>query len=448
MKNSIVRLVLVLLALAAAGGAGYYVFALEQRAAALRDAERAFTEDVLRLQATLADVRAAQAGYLATGQDTAVWIEKSAQLRQQAEAQLKRIAAAGPGPDVESDVATVGEALASIGRFDKRVSDVLRDEQPLTASSLIFSEGAQVIAAATTTLSHLRGTRASKTGAALAQSRQVEAYALGGAAGVVLVVLLLLLPAPGAKRLEEEAGYAAMSSEPPLFAPAPAMPASDAPGPGLGADLDLAFQRRSARTAEPVDAGPTPWSESRRLRDAVLEPAAERAEGEGAADPGPATPAPAAPAAVPVGVDLAAAARLCTDLARVRDTSELQGLLARAATLLDASGIVVWMSGTSADVLWPAFSHGYSPHALSKMQALPREGSTPVSVAFRSGLMEVVPAGDRTSGAIVAPILTSTGCVGVMAVEIRHGAETSDAEQALAGILAAQLATLVAGDAT
>jgi hypothetical protein len=145
-------------------------------------------------------------------------------------------------------------------------------------------------------------------------------------------------------------------------------------------------------------------------------------------------------------VDLSAAAQLCTDLARVHDTSELQGLLARAAALLDASGIVVWLGGSGGTILWPAFSHGYTPQALSKMQALPRDGGTPVSMAFRTGLMEVIPADGGASGAIVAPILASTGCVGVMAVEIRHGAESSDDEQALAGILAAQLATLVAGD--
>jgi hypothetical protein len=145
-------------------------------------------------------------------------------------------------------------------------------------------------------------------------------------------------------------------------------------------------------------------------------------------------------------VDLAAAARLCTDLARVHDTSELQELLARAAALLDATGIVVWMGNQEGDVLWPAFSHGYSPQALTKMQALPRDGSTPVSMAFRKGLMEVVPAADRNSGAIVAPILAAAGCVGAMAVEVPHGAERSDAAQALASIVAAQLATLVAGE--
>ena len=97
MKNPILRLVLLLVAIAGVGGAAYYVFLLEQRAASVRDSDRAFTEEVVRLQATLSEVRAAQAGYVASGQDTAVWIEKSTQLKQQADAQLKRVSTAARG---------------------------------------------------------------------------------------------------------------------------------------------------------------------------------------------------------------------------------------------------------------------------------------------------------------------------------------------------------------
>jgi hypothetical protein len=454
MKNPIVRLVLVLLALASAGGAGYDVYTLEQRTAALRSAERAFTEDAVRLHATLADIRAAEAGYLATGQDTAVWIEKSAQLRQQADAQLKRLAAAAPTGEAEADLATVGEALGLIGRFDKRIGEVLRDEQPLTASGLIFSDSAQAIAGAAMSLSAARGTRAARTGAAIEQVRKLELYALAGAGAVVLLVLLLLVPAPRPQVSDEELLSTTTDSfrgaEPPLFATPTAMPAGQ---PEPDADLDLAFERRRARAGgdaeapEPLLRGtgdhPRLKSDAPRRDDLDVPGAPAAARRDTAAPSGGAT---AVATVGPPALDLAAAAQLCTDLARVRETSELQGLLARAASLLDASGIVVWMGGAGSDVLWPAFSHGYAPQALSKMQALPRDGGTPVSVAFRKGMMEIVPAGDRTSGAIVAPILTSTGCVGVMAVEIRHGAETSDAEQALASILAAQLATLVAGE--
>jgi hypothetical protein len=457
MKNIYVRLVLVLLAIAAAGGAGYYAFSLEQRAGALLGAERAFTEDVLRLQATLADLRASQAGYLATGQDTALWIEKSAQLRQQAQAQLERISGASPAADVEGDIATVGEALASLGRFDKRIGELLREEQTLTASGLIFTDSAQVVRAATTTLSSLRAARGTRTGIALAEWRRLQLYALGGAAGLIVLVALVLLPV-GHSQGERDAVQAGASSGFESQSSESAPHSSPFQHVGLGLDMDLALRRRSVPAGE---IGPMAGGEELREEPGWSTPPRDPAEGlEGLdaqlrAEPEGgrfAAPPPAGPAIAlqgtdgSPGVDLGAAAQLCTDLARVRDTSELQGLLGRAAALLDASGIVVWMGGAGGDVLWPAFSHGYTPQALSKMQALPRDGATPVSVAFRRGLMEVVPAADRTSGAIVAPILTSGGCAGVMAAEVRGGAEASEAEQALAGIIAAQLATLVAGE--
>jgi GAF domain-containing protein len=46
-------------------------------------------------------------------------------------------------------------------------------------------------------------------------------------------------------------------------------------------------------------------------------------------------------------------------------------------------------------------------------------------------------------GAIVTPIVTAEGCVGVLAAEVSGGAEENGDRRALAGILAAQLATLV-----
>ena len=54
-----------------------------------------------------------------------------------------------------------------------------------------------------------------------------------------------------------------------------------------------------------------------------------------------------------------------------------------------------------------------------------------------------MPAHDSLPGAIVAPIITGEGCVGVLAAEMRRGAERDEATQAVAAILAAQLATFV-----
>lgn len=426
MKNRIARFVVVLVALAATGGAGYYAFALEQRAAAIRDAGRTFSEDALRLQATLADLRASQAAYLAGGQDAAVWIEKVGRLRHEADAQAARLASTGADPGF----AAVTDGLASFARLDARILERLRDQQPLTASSLIFSDAAQVLAATSQVVASARNARAITSGTTLAALKETQAYAVAGSVGILVLALLLLLPT--GKRADDPSAQPSAEQE---TEPATAATLEEYERTGLGLDF------------EGVRNPDKPWNLDFPADYPDEGTAPTRAAGA-VAPPRPAvTKAAAAPAQEgPFSVDLSAAARLCTDLARVHDTSELQELLARAASLLEATGIVVWMGGAEADVLWPAFSHGYSPQVLTRMQALPRDADTPVSVAFRKGLIQTVPGRAGNSGAIVTPILTAGGCVGVMAVELRQGAETTDAAQALASIVAAQLATLVAGE--
>jgi hypothetical protein len=426
MNNRIARLVVVLLALAAAGGAGYYAFTLEQRAASRAASDLAFAEGAVRLQATLADLRASQAAYLAGGQDAAVWIEKVGRLKHEADAQVQQLVSAA-GDD---SLAAVTEGVASFERLDARVLERLRDQQPLTASSLIFSDAAQALSTTSLALGHTRGARAARGGAAIAALKQAQLYALAGGTAALVLALVLLLPTGGGRRdapLEATEQPAAnettttRTEEPEEYERR-----------GLGLDFEgvrnpdkpwtLDFPPDLAQESRPTAAAPVQLPHS----------------DEGAGAP--------AGQARPWGVDLSAAAQLCTDLARVHDTSELQELLSRAASLLDATGIVVWMGGVEADVLWPAFSYGYSPQALTRMQALPRDGATPVSVAFRKGLIQTVPAQPGNSGAVVTPILTANGCVGVMAVELRQGTDTSDNAEALASIVAAQLATLVAGE--
>ena len=55
-----------------------------------------------------------------------------------------------------------------------------------------------------------------------------------------------------------------------------------------------------------------------------------------------------------------AAADLATDFGRVRDLDELTRILGRAADVIDASGLMVWMGTTSGGDLRPVLAHGYS----------------------------------------------------------------------------------------
>jgi hypothetical protein len=172
----------------------------------------------------------------------------------------------------------------------------------------------------------------------------------------------------------------------------------------------------------------------------------EQRAGAQPASPGP-PPVPAARTARAISPVLATAASLCTDFGRARDVADVNQLLARAAEVMDASGIIVWVGGASApdqDRLRPALAHGYSPAAIAKMPAVPRHADNAAAAAYRTGVLQIVLARPGVSaGAVVAPLLAAEGCVGALAVEVRSGGEGSDSVQALAAIFAAQLAPMV-----
>ena len=108
------------------------------------------------------------------------------------------------------------------------------------------------------------------------------------------------------------------------------------------------------------------------------------------------------------------------------------------------------MTDSAGAQLRPQLAHGYSDRVLTKMGTLQVDGDNVTSLAFRSVREQTVNGAASTSaGAIAVPLVTSSGCIGVLAAEVnrqRPSAETVD----LARIIAAQFATLVvpSGDAS
>ena len=141
--------------------------------------------------------------------------------------------------------------------------------------------------------------------------------------------------------------------------------------------------------------------------------------------------------------DLGAVAALCTDFSRASDPTALAALIERAARLLDASGVIVWMRNPDTQTLQPVLSHGYSEQALARMGNLSTDADNATAEAFRAGEVRVFEGGGLERGAIATPLITPTGCAGVLAAEVRAGRETSPVDQAVAAIVAAQLASLV-----
>jgi CHASE3 domain sensor protein len=142
-------------------------------------------------------------------------------------------------------------------------------------------------------------------------------------------------------------------------------------------------------------------------------------------------------------VPLRDAAKLCTEFAMLQEGTQLPGLLERAARVIDASGIIVWVADPDGRALRPAMSFGYSDQAMARMGTIPREAQNAAAAAYRSAEMRSVSGDGFASGALVAPLVTPEGCIGVLSAEMKGGSEKDERSQALASIFAAQLATLV-----
>ena len=141
-------------------------------------------------------------------------------------------------------------------------------------------------------------------------------------------------------------------------------------------------------------------------------------------------------------LDLTAVASLCTDLSRVTSPSALPDLLGRTAQILDASGVILWIS--AGEQLFPVTGHGYAPDVLARMAPIARDSDNAAAAAWRTGQLTVVQStAPSENGAVVAPLLGLDGCVGVLAAEAHHGVESRPATHALATVVAAQLATVV-----
>ena len=104
---------------------------------------------------------------------------------------------------------------------------------------------------------------------------------------------------------------------------------------------------------------------------------------------------------------------------------------------------VLWIADPDGQELSPIVTHGYPSSSCRgsapscAMRKTPRHPHSARRCCRRYQTDAV------SNGAIAAPLVTPTGCVGVMAAEVRHAGEADPAKLAVAAIVAAQLATLV-----
>jgi len=140
-------------------------------------------------------------------------------------------------------------------------------------------------------------------------------------------------------------------------------------------------------------------------------------------------------------IDLVPAAELCAEIARADSGEALAALVERAAGVIGASGVVVWLA--SGDELVPVLTHGYGPHARGLLGTLPLAEENVTTRAWHSGDVQGVEGDARLRAALAAPMFQGPRRTGVLSVELIDGVKPDALPRALTRILAAQFATAV-----
>jgi hypothetical protein len=335
------------------------------------------------LSAAVARLRAAQAGYIATGQNADYWINQVNTHSGDLETAIRQRQTATTTEATRRLYDAAATALATFVTVDGRARSYVRADQRLLASDLIFIESFKALEQVTDAFEKARTAETAASDARVNRLRMLRVGLNGVAIAFVVAVALFF--------------WRSMVSH--VVQPEPIQ--------------SLGLTAQAPRIIAPP---PPPVIVS----------------------------APAPAAASGPGLSLVEAAALCGDLAKVVDTRDVPPLFDRAAVVLSAKGAVLWVADSGGSMLRPSLTHGYSDRVVAKLGLLTADADNLTSLAYRSMRPQSVNGGTPEShGAIAVPLLSSTGCVGVLAAETRQQQPGHDVLP-VAQMIAAQFATLVA----
>ena len=412
MTRPAIRIGLVVLLLVGLGAAGWQLYVLETRR--LTAEQREETLDTLRdgVLRALDEARSAQQAYLAEGQGIDFWEARFAEAMADLSQALTALRA-----QAEGNVAAVtaldeaDRALKVYEGIDRRIRSFVANGSGLMAADAIYEDGLKTSGVARGKIDEAHAALVGPVRIGFDQ-RRLQYLLTAAAAGAGLLVALALLPTGRRDDPVPEAASSTDAAEGLLHLGEPARAERE-----RGPDTAAPAETLSLRTVDRIDSPPVA---------APIAPIPVDASSRGLAEEA-----------------LDSAAQVCTDLARVKDADQLRAALGKAARLLDASGVIVWVTDGAGKSLKPLLTYGYPEEALRRIPTLPRDQDNATAAAWREAVTQFVDATPTAPGAIAVPLLVPQGCVGVLAAEIRHGRETATATRALAQIVAAQLAVLI-----
>jgi hypothetical protein len=372
------RLIVAAVLIAAGLTGGFFVFDAHRRITAIDTAAADVSRRIEQMIATADDIASAQQAYVAPGQPDQPWLERSAMLLQQFGQDTAAIRPLLQSTAAAAVLDEVDKDFKSIVVVDEKARQDLQEAQNLLAADLIFGEGHDTTAMLVMTLRRLEDGEQQTSIAQRASLERQQWGAVGVVAVLWLIGLLVLVPVNAVPELRSrDSGFANRET----LNLKPSNPGSRIPDPGLAA------------------------------------------------------------MASPATVDLAAASEVCGALARTTNTTSLREALGRAAAVLDARGIIVWMG--AGEELFPALSVGYDQRIIERLGPIPRNADNVTAEAWRTAQLRTVAGDVMAHGAVAAPVHGVAGCVGVFAAEVRNGREDDPGTRAVAAMIAAQLAGIV-----
>jgi CHASE3 domain sensor protein len=428
MHHRAARLILLVVFLAALSTSAYLFWKSESLAAAQTAQARSFDASARAVEREWLELRSAQRSYVAAGQGGDFWASRVAESMTALRKTTAALRAAAIAPQAQTSIDEVIATLNDFGKIDKRAVEYVRRNQPLLASDVIFADGRELTDEALTALEQARTTELALRAGAADESRRRALFAITAGTAAAVLAVLLLLPRAGPKTLTVPAAERTTSIRP---VEARRVEAPSAVAESLESPGSVSRANAQSEAVQDLDLQPVPDFET--------------AQGSGAqagAHISREQPVAAEPEPLPA-TDFGGVAALCVDLARVVDTRALPSLLDRAASLLDASGIILWIADPDGRELNPIFAQGYPQQLVNRLGTIPRDAENATAAAFRTSLLQTVRADEISPGAIAAPLVTPGGCVGVMAAEVLRDSERQHMKLAAATIVAAQLATLV-----
>ena len=399
MSNRWFRFVIALVAIATAGAAGYRIVQHEQHLARVEASRRAGDSAAESAITTISEIKAALHAYVATGQGRDFWTARAGMLIDKLRGSFAGLdgAATAMGIPVTDELDQSERLLAA----DKRARAYLSGDRLLLAGEVIFTEARDLLDAMRIGIAGRRNALVQAADRQHAEARREERLLAIGAAGVLVMAVLVLVPVGRATAIEDPATLGTAHNRTAPIAPVAPIAPSPArlPKVRVGAIAPGAPEHRTA----PV---------------APVEPLA------------PVSPLPEA-------------AAVCTDLGRVSQSNEISALLGRAANVLAASGVIVWIASENRDELFPAVASGYDERLFERIGSITRDAANLTASAFRGGSPRTSMGGGGSAAAIAVPLLSPQGPVGVFSAELRPGVESDADRLALAAIFSAQLATLL-----